>query len=516
METIDPTRPVPNPRRSSPQMATATPASMSLGSEPSRAGFIPIAAAAVATSYPLAPSPCQNPVLVPALPGIPFGDRFEAVRTSHTQTLVLSLEEYFLHHCPDKLTAVYDPTEFARQLLDRGPRVEVPVWLPVDVPVEVEGCHTVLKEVQELPYAVDVDVFEEEEVIRVVEVVTEELVEVPVERIVEKVIEVEEVEFVLVPYDRVVEVVQERIVETPVPRPVELVREALVVCTTDVPVCVARERAVPLPVDHCVSMVVDRVETRIVEVPYERVVTHYVEVPYEVVVEERTDCLVEKIIEVEREAVTEKIVEREVTYEVIIEKKVIRPVEKIVERLVTVGPKQVVNEFQFEDPSPTAASAPTPTPYAATPSSSSSSSWANAGPEPSTTGRTGAIPRSNRSPMPGSEWPSQTFAPPQGRLRPQGPQQVSYSRDPHHHHHQHHHQQQQQQQQAWYPVASTTAAPPPPWPGAGAPADDPRYGSRAPAAPPPVAGHGGFPGRPDGQGGALKGSRGPRAPPLVV
>lgn len=37
---------------------------------------------------------------------------------------------------------------------------------------------------QVVPYAVDVDVFEEEEVIRVVEVVTEELVEVPVERIV--------------------------------------------------------------------------------------------------------------------------------------------------------------------------------------------------------------------------------------------------------------------------------------------------------------------------------------------
>eukprot|EP00667_Euglena_gracilis_P032064 EG_transcript_48115 len=52
-------------------------------------------------------------------PGLPFGSHFEAVRTPTTETLVLSLEEYFTHHCPDKLTSIYDPHQFAKQLLQR-------------------------------------------------------------------------------------------------------------------------------------------------------------------------------------------------------------------------------------------------------------------------------------------------------------------------------------------------------------------------------------------------------------
>ena len=69
-----------------------------------------------------APDDTSNPTAV-----CPFTEMlYEAVRVPTTEVIHVTLEEYFLHHCPEKLTNIYDPQQFAEQLLQRYGQEWVP------------------------------------------------------------------------------------------------------------------------------------------------------------------------------------------------------------------------------------------------------------------------------------------------------------------------------------------------------------------------------------------------------
>mmetsp|Transcript_8226 Transcript_8226/g.14709 ORF Transcript_8226/g.14709 Transcript_8226/m.14709 type:complete len:631 (-) Transcript_8226:793-2685(-) len=330
--------------------------------------IITMAAPGSPSTCPQCGSPTTSPSASPSLGPVAAPEvLYEAVRVPTTEVLHLTLEEYFLHHCPEKLTNIYDPQQFAEQLLQRGPKVEIPVWIPTEVPVAIEGQHSVLQEIQEIPYTVDIDVFEEEEIVKIVEEVHEEIVEVPHEVIIDKIVEIEEVEFTQVEVEKVVEVIVERIVEVPVEKIIEVNRDVLVQEDEHVPYKVIHERAVEVPKERVIETVVERVVTKVVEVPYQRMVTKFVETPIEKVLEQVHERVIDKIIEIEQEEITEEIHEKIQYKEEVVYKDRLVYNESVVEKTITrPGPVVEVESINYVTsssmpPAPSAGSSPSKT-----------------------------------------------------------------------------------------------------------------------------------------------------------
>ncbi|CAJ1355321.1 unnamed protein product [Effrenium voratum] len=226
--------------------------------------------------------------------------------------------------------------------------------MPVEkvVNVEEDGIQQIIKYVpMERIITVQKEVPVVKEVFRTVEKIKE--VKVPVEKIVEKEV-VREVEVVK-------EILVEKIVEKEVIRevPVEKIIERHVIKEVPVEKIVEVEKEVikEVPVEKIVEKEVIKevpvekiVEKEVIkEVPVEKIVEKIVEVEKEVIKEVPVEKIVEKIVEVEKEVIkevpVEKIVEKEVIKEKIVEveKIVIKevPVEKIVE-------KEVIKEVPVE------------------------------------------------------------------------------------------------------------------------------------------------------------------------
>ncbi|CAJ1370780.1 unnamed protein product [Effrenium voratum] len=206
--------------------------------------------------------------------------------------------------------------------------------MPVEkvVNVEEDGIQQIIKYVpMERIITVQKEVPVVKEVFRTVEKIKE--VKVPVEKIVEKEV-VREVEVVK-------EILVEKIVEKEVIRevPVEKIIERHVIKEVPVEKIVEVEKEVikEVPVEKIVEKIVEVEKEVIKEVPVEKIVEK------EVIKEVPVEKIVEKIVEVE------KIVIKEVPVEKIVEKEVIKevPVEKIVEKIVEVE-KIVIKEVPVE------------------------------------------------------------------------------------------------------------------------------------------------------------------------